>query len=152
MSEKKKKTMFVDGPITPAFIAEAILKHSANLEIGAHDIFLGQVRADEIKEKKVISILYSAYEPMAEDVVYEIREAIFEKYPLTCLHIYHSLGNVKAGEISLFIFTSSKHRKAAIDACSELVERVKAEVPVWGREILEDETYIWKENKEIPQN
>ncbi|MBK9318916.1 MAG: molybdenum cofactor biosynthesis protein MoaE [Bacteroidetes bacterium] len=152
MSEKKKKKIFMDGPITPAFIADAISKHSANLEIGAHDIFLGQVRADEIKGEEVISILYSAYEPMAEDVAYEIREAIFEKYPLTCMHIYHSLGNVKAGEISLFIFTSSKHRKAAIDACSELVERVKAEVPVWGREILEDETYIWKENKEIPQN
>jgi len=150
MTDKKRKKVFVDGPITPAFVADSISKHSSNSKIGAHSIFLGQVRADEINGKSVTSILYTAYEPMAEDVFLEIRESIFEKYPLTCLHVYHSLGKVNAGEISLFIFTSSVHRKAAIDACSELVERVKAEVPVWGREILEDETYIWKENNKIP--
>ena len=63
------------------------------------------------------------------------------------MHIYHSLGQVKAGEISLFVFTSSIHRKPAIDACSEIVERIKAELPVWGKEILSDESYVWKENR-----
>ena len=56
------------------------------------------------------------------------------------------LGKVAAGEISLFVFTSSAHRKAAIDACKETVERIKAELPVWGKELFEDETYQWKEN------
>jgi hypothetical protein len=56
------------------------------------------------------------------------------------------LGEVKVGEICLFVFTSSKHRKAAIDACEELVERIKKEVPVWGKEILENEKAVWKEN------
>jgi len=60
--------------------------------------------------------------------------------------VYHSLGIVKAGEISLFVFTSSAHRKAAIDACEETVERLKAELPVWGKELLTDNTYVWKEN------
>jgi molybdopterin synthase catalytic subunit len=72
---------------------------------------------------------------------------MFAKYNLTCLHIYHSLGRVNAGEISLFVFTSSPHRQAAIEACAEIVERVKKEVPVWGREILENESYQWKVNK-----
>jgi molybdopterin synthase catalytic subunit len=63
------------------------------------------------------------------------------------MHIYHSLGKVHAGEISLFVFTSSPHRKAAIVACEEIVERIKKEAPVWGKEIFEDETYVWKENK-----
>ena len=52
------------------------------------------------------------------------------------MHIYHSLGKVKAGEICLFVFTSSSHRKAAIDACEEVVERVKKELPIWGRNYL----------------
>ena len=77
---------------------------------------------------------------------FEIREAVFAKYPLTCMHIYHSLGEVKVGEICLFVFTSSKHRKAAIEACSELVERIKAELPVWGKEILDSEEHVWKKN------
>jgi molybdopterin synthase catalytic subunit len=62
------------------------------------------------------------------------------------MHIYHSLGEVKVGEICLFVFTSSKHRKAAMQACDELVERIKAELPVWGKEILDSEGHEWKVN------
>jgi molybdopterin synthase catalytic subunit len=83
---------------------------------------------------------------MALEQIHVIREAIFAKYPLTCMHIYHSLGTVKAGEISLFVFTSAKHRNAAIDACEEVVERIKKELPVWGKEVFGDASYQWKEN------
>jgi molybdopterin synthase catalytic subunit len=78
--------------------------------------------------------------------MYEIREAIFTKYSLTCMHVYHSLGKIKAGDICLFVFTSSAHRKAAIDACNETVERIKAELPVWGKELFSDESFQWKVN------
>ena len=76
----------------------------------------------------------------------QVREDAFNKYDLTCMHIYHSLGKVNAGEICLFVFTSSAHRKAAIDACEEVVERIKKELPIWGLELFEDDTYQWKEN------
>ncbi len=142
-----RKPVFREGPISPTFIAESIGKHSTMHNIGAHSIFLGQVRKDLIGGQLVQAIEYSAYIEMAEDTFYEIREAIFAKYPLTCMHIYHSLGLVPAGEISLFVFTSSVHRRAAIDACNEVVERIKQEVPVWGKEILGEGQYAWKENK-----
>jgi molybdopterin synthase catalytic subunit len=61
------------------------------------------------------------------------------------MHIYHSLGLVKAGEISLFVFTSSAHRRAAIEACHYLVERIKKEVQVWGKEILDSGETVWKQ-------
>ena len=144
--EKKLKNIFVQGPINPTFIADSIQKHSTKLDIGAHSIFLGQVRNDEIDSKTVTAIDYTTYEEMALEQIHVIREAIFAKYPLTCMHIYHSLGTVKAGEISLFVFTSAKHRNAAIDACEEVVERIKKELPVWGKEIFGDASYQWKEN------
>jgi molybdopterin synthase catalytic subunit len=147
MREKKLKNIFSDGAISAQFIADSIQKHQSNTTIGAHSIFLGQVRADKIGEQQVIAINYTAYEEMALEKMYTIREAIFEKYPLTCLHVHHSLGRVAAGEVCLFVFTSSAHRRAAMDACDELVERIKAELPVWGKEILSDESYQWKENK-----
>ena len=145
--EKKHKNIFVTGPIAPAFVAESIKKHSTKTSIGAHSIFLGQVRNDIIDGKTVGAIHYTAYEEMALEKMHEIREEIFETYPLTCLHVYHSLGTVKAGEISLFVFTSSAHRKAGIDACEELVERIKKELPVWGKEVFEDASYQWKQNQ-----
>jgi len=145
--EKKIKNIFVQGKIDPGFIGESIQKHSTKTSIGGHSIFLGQVRADRINEKEMTAIEYTAYEEMALEKMHAIREAIFAKYALTCMHVYHSLGRVAAGEICLFVFTSSKHRKAAIDACEETVERIKNELPIWGKELFEDETYQWKVNQ-----
>ncbi|MFC4211260.1 molybdenum cofactor biosynthesis protein MoaE [Pedobacter lithocola] len=147
MTDKKIKNIFVQGAISPTFIADSIAKHSSKKEIGGHSIFLGQVRADEIDGKMVSAIDYTAYEETALSQMHEIREDIFNKYPLTCMHIYQSLGTIKAGEICLFVFTSSAHRKPAIAACEEIVERLKAELPIWGKEIFEDGTHQWKENK-----
>ncbi|RZM29954.1 MAG: molybdenum cofactor biosynthesis protein MoaE [Pedobacter sp.] len=141
------KNIFIEGAIKATFIAESIQKHSTKKDIGAHNIFLGQVRADEIADKTVAAIEYTTYTDMALEKMHEIREAIFSKYSLTCMHVYHSLGTVAAGEICLFVFTSSKHRKIAIDACEELVERIKAELPVWGKEIFEDASHTWKINQ-----
>ena len=146
MTEKKTKNVYVEGAISPEFIGESIAKHAAKKDIGAHSIFLGQVRNDIIDSKEVKAIEYATYQEMADEKFNEIREDMFVKYPLTCMHIYHSLGKVNAGEISLFVFTSSAHRRAAIDACNEIVERIKSEVPVWGRELFKDETFQWKEN------
>ena len=147
MADKKPKNIFVAGPISPAFIGESIQHHSNKTNIGAHSIFLGQIRADIQNGQTVSAIEYTTYEAMALETMHEIREAIFSKYELTCMHVYHSLGKVAAGEISLFVFTSSIHRKAAIDACEETVERIKSELPVWGKELFENEGYQWKENK-----
>jgi molybdopterin synthase catalytic subunit len=147
MREKKLRNIFTPGAIPAQFIADSIQKHQSKTDIGAHSIFLGQVRADKIGEETVVGINYTAYEEMALEKMYEIREAIFEKYPLTCLHVHHSLGTVAAGEVCLFVFTSSGHRKAAMEACDELVERIKAELPVWGKEILTNESHQWKENR-----
>lgn len=147
MSEKKPKNIFVQGPVAAEFIAKSIEAHSARTNIGAHSIFLGQVRADEIDGKAVAEIDYTTYEQMALEKMHTIREEIFSKFQLTCMHVHHSLGKVKSGEISLFVFTSAPHRKAAIEACWEIVERVKAELPVWGQEIFEDDSTQWKINQ-----
>ena len=141
------KKIFHTGPISPAFIADSIAKHQSKTSIGGHNIFLGQVRADTIDGKPVTAIEYTAYEDMALEKMAAIREDIFAKYPLSCMHIHHSLGLVPTGEICLFVFTSAAHRREAIDACSEVVERIKAELPVWGKEIFNDESFQWKENK-----
>lgn len=146
MKEKKKRNSFREGAISAAFIGEAIGKHSTKTNIGAHSIFLGQVRNDKVDNKEVKAIEYSAYTEMAEESIYTIREDAFSKYKLTCMHIYHSLGRVEAGGICLFVFTSAEHRKDAIAACNEIVGRIKKEVPVWGKEIFEDASHTWKVN------
>ncbi|EAZ81892.1 molybdenum cofactor biosynthesis protein MoaE [Algoriphagus machipongonensis] len=140
------KKVFLEGAISPEFISESIAKHQSKHSIGAHNIFLGQVRADEVEGKKVESIDFTSYEEMANEKLHEIREAAFEKFDLTCLHIYHSLGNVKVGEICIFVFVSSKRRKPVYEATEWLVNQVKTEVPIFGKEIFENEESQWKVN------
>ena len=143
----KTKNIFIEGPITGSFIGEKIASHQSETAIGGHSIFLGQVRADTMQGKTIAAIEYSSYSEMALESMQSLREAIISKYALTCMHVYHSLGKIKAGEICFFVFTSAPHRKAAIDACAETVERFKAEMPVWGKEIFEDDSFQWKVNQ-----
>jgi molybdopterin synthase catalytic subunit len=146
MDKKKIHKVIQQGAISPQFIADSITKHSSKTNIGAHTIFLGQVRKDLIDNKEVAEIEYTAYEEMAEHEFHKIREEAFAKYDLTCMHIYHSIGNVKAGEISLFVFVSAVHREPVFTACSYIVEQIKKRVPIWGKEIFADGTFIWKTN------
>jgi molybdopterin synthase catalytic subunit len=146
MSDKKPKNVFKQGAISSEFIGESIAKHQTKTSIGAHNIFLGQVRADVVQNKTVAAIEYTAYDDMANAKFHEIREAAFEKFDLTCMHIDNSLGTVKVGEICLFVFVSSPHRKTVFKALEYIVEEIKAEVPVFGKEIFEDSSHQWKVN------
>lgn len=147
MSDKKPKPVFKVGAISSEFIGKSIAKHQSKTSIGAHNIFLGQVRADVIDDRTVKAIEYTAYEDMANAKFHEIREAAFEKFDLNCMHIYHSLGTVNAGEICLFVFVSSPSRKMVFKALEYIVEEIKDHVPVFGKEIFEDSSHQWKVNR-----
>jgi len=143
---KKIKNVFREGAITPDMIAKSIAAHQSKTQIGAHEIFLGQVRADEIDGKVVKAIEYTAHKDMANQTMHDIRESAFEKFDLSCMHIYHSLGPVNTGEICLFVFVSSAHRLPAREALAYLVEEIKQKAPIFGKEIFEDESHQWKVN------
>jgi len=144
--ERKKKNVFIQGAIQPEFIAASIAKHQSKHSIGAHNIFLGQIRADQKDGKTVAAIEYTTYESMADEKFHEIREDAFAKYDLSCMHIYHSLGRVEVGEICFFVFVSSPHRTGVYQATEEIVNRIKSEVPIFGKELFEDQTHQWKVN------
>jgi molybdopterin synthase catalytic subunit len=170
------KDIFVDGPIDPAFVGTSIAKHATRMDIGAHEIFLGQVRADvtpgstRSRENasvgagdpagtgatpgrarsdggNVSAIEYTAYREMALERMTVIREEAFAKWPsMTCLHVHHSLGTIPAGQLCFMVFASAPHRIAAREAVAWVVDRIKAELPIFGREVLSDSTHLWKTN------
>lgn len=83
---------------------------------------------------------------MANEALYTIREKAFAKFDLTCMHIYHSLGVVKAGEICLFVFVSATRRKQVYEATEAIVNWIKTDVPIFGKEMFENDTFTWKQN------
>ena len=141
-----KKTVFIQGPITSEFIGQSIAKHQSKQTIGAHNIFLGQVRADAIEGNIVSATEYSAYEEMADEAMSLIREKAFAEFDLICMHIYHSLGVVKAGEICVFVFVSATRRKEVYKATEAIVNWIKTDVPIFGKELFENSDFVWKKN------
>ena len=146
MKETPIKDIFVEGAITPEKITKSIAAHQSKTKIGAHDIFLGQVRADVVDGKTVKAIEFTAQKEMANKMCHEIKENIFKTHPIHCLHVYHSIGRVNAGELCIFVFVSASHRKTVFEVLPKVVNEIKAIVPIFGKEIFEDDSYQWKEN------
>jgi len=143
----KKRDIFMEGPIPASFIAESIAKHATRTDIGAHELFLGQVRADRTGEKQVEAIEYTSYRDMANEQMSVIREEAFARWPeMTCLHVYHSQGIVPAGALCFMVLASTPHRQQAREAVAYVTDEVKKRLPIFGREVMADGGHQWKQN------
>ena len=140
------KNIFKNGAISPQFISESIEKHQSKIKIGAHQTFMGQIRQDQHKQQTVAAISYSAQEEMCNVLAEKLREEMITKYDLSCIHIYHSIGRVNVGELCFFVFLSGRHRSNTFKAIEECVNRIKAELPIFGKQIYQDESHSWKVN------
>jgi molybdopterin synthase catalytic subunit len=140
-----QKNYLTDGPISHDVIVSLLNKMGEKSDSGGHSFFLGQVRADIIEGKIVRAIEYSAYESMVGDEADKIiRSVLEESDDVKSVDILHSKGIVKAGEISLLVAVSAGHRKQAMEACSKTVEMIKERLPVWKKEVYDDNSHTWK--------
>jgi len=136
----------IDGPVTPTVISDTVAKYGENPDTGAHSIFLGQVRKDLIEGRYVKAIDYSAYEEMVIMEADKINKTILSEFDdVKTLEIVHSKGIVKRGEISLLVMVSAGHRQQAAVACAKAVELIKEKLPIWKKEVFEDDTQKWKQ-------
>lgn len=140
----------VPGPVSPDLIAALLTEAGRRSDTGGHSIFIGQVRSDIMDGKKVTAIEYSAYEPMVAAEAGKIISRIHSEFTdVRSVEIIHSTGRVGAGEISLVVFVSAGHRRQAIAACSMAVEKIKENLPVWKKEIFDDNSSLWKSNDPV---
>ena len=115
---------------------------------GGISSFIGTTR-NHFNNKKVKTLFYEAYEPMVIKKILEICNEIKNKYSIGRICVMHRLNEVRVTEASVVIFISSEHRAAAIDAVTFAINELKAKVPIWKKEIYEDNEETWKENKEV---
>lgn len=108
---------------------------------GAVATFIGQVRDhDPSVEGTVTHLEYSAH-PDAESILSRLAS---EECPSgVTLAVTHRIGLLAVGDPAIIATAASAHRADAFEACRALVERVKAELPVWKREILADGSHTW---------
>jgi molybdopterin synthase catalytic subunit len=110
---------------------------------GAVACFVGQVRDhDPAVDGEVVGLEYSAHPDAAATLERLAREAAADPDVLG-IAVSHRTGTLAVGEAALVAVVSAAHRQRAFDVCRELVESVKAEVPVWKRELLRDGRHVW---------
>jgi molybdopterin synthase catalytic subunit len=121
-------------PIDKAGFEQRLLSGGA----GAIVTFDGIVR-NQTKGRRVLSLEYDAYPPMAVKEMRRVGEEMRERWPeIERIGIIHRFGVLSISESSVVIVVSSPHRRIAFEACHYAIDRVKQIVPVWKKEIFED--------------
>ncbi|WP_137873961.1 molybdenum cofactor biosynthesis protein MoaE [Rhodococcus sp. Q] len=114
-------------PLDPAAVDAAV----AGPEHGAVVLFSGVVRNHD-EGQSVTALEYSAH-PDAEKFLRRCCEQVSEESGLPVAAV-HRVGALTIGDLALVAAVAAPHRAEAFAACSLLVERIKAEVPIWKRQ------------------
>jgi molybdopterin synthase catalytic subunit len=101
--------------------------------VGAVSLFVGITRRFT-GNIETLCLEYEAYESMATMKMLELTTRVAQQWQIERVAFVHRLGRVAIGETSMVVAVGSAHRDNAIDACHWIVERVKAEVPIWKKE------------------
>lgn len=114
---------------------------------GAISNFIGITR-DNFDDKKVLKLVYEAYEPMALKEMHKICSKIRSQWDVHHIAIYHRLGEVPVSKASVVIAISSPHRGESLKAVEYAINALKASVPIWKKEVYDTQETQWKENRE----
>jgi len=108
---------------------------------GGIALFAGAVR-DTDHERGVTGLSYSAH-PSAVDELRRVAEVIAEKYPVIGIAAVHRVGDLALGDLAVVLAVSCPHRAEAFDACRDLIDILKASVPIWKHQRFDDGTAEW---------
>jgi molybdopterin synthase catalytic subunit len=122
-----------EAPLSLDTLAREVRQDSS----GAVASFLGVVRGAS-RGRTVRFLEYEAYPEMAVAKMREIAEEIRGRWPVDRIAVIHRTGRLEIGEASVAIVVSSPHRREALEACAYAIERLKAVVPIWKKEVWTD--------------
>ena len=122
--------------VTDPIDVGAVIAEVADERAGAVATFLGTTRIQS-RGRTVVHLEYEAYEGMAERVMTQIADTLAARYELCKVAMAHRIGRVGIGETSVAIAVSAPHREHALAACKEAIDTLKADVPLWKKEVYE---------------
>ena len=128
--------------LAPLSVAE-IYSQADNHANGAVVLMSGMVR-NQTNGKPVIALEYQAYEPMALQVFYQIADSIRHQWSnVNRVVIYHRIGRLSVGEISVLVAVGCPHRGEAFAACQYAIDTLKHNAPIWKKEHWQDGSSSW---------
>lgn len=113
----------------------------ADPSAGGVDLFLGVVRDDD-GGRHVTALEYSAH-PTALEQLGQIAREVADAVPVVAVAAIHRVGLLAIGDPAVVVAVSAVHRGEAFDACRQLIDRLKHEVPIWKHQMFTDGTAEW---------
>ena len=104
---------------------------------GAIVSFIGITRGID-DGKQVYRLEFDAWQSKLSPTLRRLGEEAIEKFGIEHTALAHRTGSVGPAEPIVAIHVSSKHRKEAFEACSWLIDELKAQAPIWKKEVRED--------------
>ena len=130
-------------PLNPEHITNTVKKNSN----GAVLTFLGTTRNCS-EGRNVLYLEYEAYQPMAHNMLLQIKSEVNAHWNIEDMAIAHRIGHLDVGDISLIVAIGSPHRKEALEASEYAIDRIKQIVPIWKKEVFEGgEEWLGDEDK-----
>lgn len=99
---------------------------------GGIAIFIGAVR-DHDRGRAVTALSYSAH-PSAAAELGKVAEKVAASHPILALAVMHRTGDLQIGDLAVVAAVAAEHRDVAFAACQQLVDDLKATVPIWKRQ------------------
>jgi molybdopterin synthase catalytic subunit len=103
--------------------------------------FIGLVRERD-HGRSVVALEYSSH-PSAAQVLRELAERVTTDEDVIRLAVVHRVGHLEIADIAVVVAVSAVHRGVALDVCRDLIDVVKAAVPVWKHQMFEDGSDEW---------
>ena len=113
-----------------------------NKSCGALASFVGIVRNYD-HGRAVKKLFYECYFSMANRMIEKIVEQTKREWGVEQVRVLHRVGSLEIGEVAVAIAVSAVHRAEAFAACRFIIEEIKKKVPIWKKEIFEDDTSEW---------
>ncbi|MGD9960504.1 molybdenum cofactor biosynthesis protein MoaE [Nocardioides sp.] len=108
---------------------------------GGLTLFVGRVR-DHDNHKGVIGLDYTAH-PSALQRMQDVCELIAQRHDVLGVAAVHRVGRLAIGDAAVVVATVSAHRGEAFAASKDLIDTLKAEVPIWKHQVFVDGTEEW---------
>lgn len=151
MSRSPTAAVRPDWPllVRQPIVTDRLLACVADAAAGANVLFTGTTRGHS-GEQATARLVYEAHEPLAAARLTGLAAAAQARFGLTACVVQHRLGPVPVGETSVAVAVSAPHRAEAFAAAAWLMERIKAEVPIWKCDERPDGSRAWVHPEQPP--
>lgn len=108
---------------------------------GAIVSFIGNVR--NVDHGKQVSHLTYEIHPQTESILLQVVNEVASRHEVAKVAVAHRYGEIPVGESAFIVSVSAEHRGEAFNACTEIVDEVKAKIPIWKHQVFADGTDEW---------